>query len=77
MTQANSVYITPPTNTSAIDHPMMFPPRDPTRRRFLAVAAVASAVGAGTLAAAAAMDPSVPVAVTVRPGTAGRIRRLP
>jgi hypothetical protein len=44
---------------------MMFPPVDPTRRRFLAVAAVASAVGAGTLAAAAAMDPSVPAAVTV------------
>jgi hypothetical protein len=30
MTQADRVYITPPTNTSAIDHPMMFPPRDPT-----------------------------------------------
>jgi hypothetical protein len=60
MTQADSVLSTPPTNTSAIDHPMMFPPRDPTRRRFLAVAAVASALGAGTLAAAAAMDPSVP-----------------
>jgi hypothetical protein len=43
----------------------MFPPRDPTRRRFLAVAAVASAVSAGTLAAAAAMDPSVPAAVTM------------
>jgi hypothetical protein len=43
---------------------MMFPPRDPTRRRFLAVAAVASVVSAGTLAAAAAMDPSVPAAVT-------------
>ena len=65
MTQANSVLSTPPTNTSAIDHPMMFPPRDPTRRRFLAVAAVGSIVGAGTLAAAAAMDPSVPAAVTV------------
>src|SRR5450631_1675084 len=65
MTQADSVHSTPPTNTSAIDHPMMFPPRDPTRRRFLAVAAVASAVGAGTLAAAAAMDPSVPQAVTM------------
>jgi hypothetical protein len=38
----------------------MFPPVDPTRRRFLAVAAVASAVSAGTLAAAAAMDPNVP-----------------
>ena len=64
MTQADSVLSTPPTNTSAIDHPMMFPPRDPTRRRFLAVAAVASVVSAGTLAAAAAMDPSVPAAVT-------------
>jgi hypothetical protein len=42
---------------------MMFPPRDPTRRRFLA-AAVASAAGAGTLAAAAAMNQSVPQAVT-------------
>jgi hypothetical protein len=35
---------------------MMFPPRDPTRRRFLAVAAVASVVSAGTLAAAAAIE---------------------
>ena len=65
MTQADSVLSTPPTNTSAIDHPMMFPPRDPTRRRFLAVAAVASVVSAGTLAAATAMDPSVPAAVTM------------
>jgi hypothetical protein len=65
MTQADSVLSTPPTNTSAIDHPMMFPPRDPTRRRFLAMAAVASVVSAGTLAAAAAMDPSVPAAVTI------------
>jgi hypothetical protein len=65
MTQADSVLSTPRTNTSAIDHPMMFPPRDPTRRRFLAVAAVASAVGSGTLAAAAARAPDVPKAVTV------------
>src|SRR5712671_6071419 len=65
MAQADRVLSTPPTNTSAIDRPMMFPPRDPTRRRFLAVAAVASVVSAGTLAAAAAMDPSVPVAVTI------------
>ncbi|HEX7566421.1 MAG TPA: hypothetical protein VF396_24685 [Bradyrhizobium sp.] len=64
MAKATRVYSTPPTNTSAIDHPM-FPPRDPTRRRFLAVAAVASVVSAGTLAAAAAMDPSVPAAVTI------------
>jgi hypothetical protein len=65
MTQADRVYSTPPTSTSVIDHPMMFPPRDPTRRRFLAVAAVASVVSAGTLAAAAAMDPNVPAAVTM------------
>src|SRR5450755_4269223 len=65
MTQADSVLSTPPTNTSAIDHPIMFPPRDLTRRRFLAVTAVASVVSAGTLAAATAMDPSVPVAVTM------------
>ena len=43
----------------------MFPPVDPTRRRFLAVAAVASVVSAGTLAAAAAMAPSVPAAVAI------------
>jgi hypothetical protein len=43
---------------------MMFPPRDPTRRRFLAVAAVASAVGAGTLAAAA-RAPDAPQTVTI------------
>ena len=71
MAKADSVYITPPTNASALDHP----PRDPTRRRFLAVAAVASAVGAGSLAAAAAMAPDVP-----RPSPplcpAGQIRRL-
>jgi hypothetical protein len=65
MSKANSVLSTPPTNTSAIDHPMMFPLVDPTRRRFLAVAAVASVVSAGTLAAATAMDPSIPQAVTV------------
>jgi hypothetical protein len=47
-----------------IERPM-FPPVDPTRRRFLAVAAVASVVSAGTLAAAAAMDPNVPAAVTM------------
>jgi hypothetical protein len=43
----------------------MFPPRDPTRRRFLAVAAIASAVGAGSLAAAARAPNDVPQAVTV------------
>jgi hypothetical protein len=65
MTQADRVYITPPTNTSAIDHPIMFPPRDPTRRRFLAAAAGASVVSAGTLAAATLTAPSVLVAVTI------------
>jgi hypothetical protein len=69
MAKATRVYITPPTNTSAIDHPMMFPPRDPTRRRFLTVAAGASVVGAGSLAAAA-MAPNVPAAVTVPLATA-------
>jgi hypothetical protein len=64
MDQATRVLSTPPTNTSATDQPM-FPPTDPTRRRFLAVAAVASAVSAGTLAAATAMDPSGPAAVTI------------
>jgi hypothetical protein len=68
MTQADSVLSTPPTNTSAIDHPMMFPPRDPTRRRFLAVAAVASVVSAGTLAAAT-QAPGIPQAVTVPPAS--------
>jgi hypothetical protein len=65
MAQADSVYITPPTNTSAIDHPMMFPPRDLARRRFLAVAAGASVVSAGTLAASTLTAPSVLVAVTI------------
>jgi hypothetical protein len=59
MPKADSVYITPPTNTSAIDHPIMFPPRDPTRRRFLTIAAVGSVVGTSSLAAAA-MAPNVP-----------------
>jgi hypothetical protein len=40
-------------------------PVDPTRRRFLAVAAVASVVSAGTLAAATMAMQSVPVAVTM------------
>jgi hypothetical protein len=44
----------------------MFPPRDPTRRRFLAVAAVASVVSAATLAAAT-QAANVPQAVTVLP----------
>jgi len=54
MTQANSVLSTPPTNT----------PVDTTRRRFLAVAAVGSIAGAGSLAFAAAAPNDVPAAVT-------------
>src|ERR1700682_3479220 len=65
MAKADSVHSTPPTNTSAIDHPMMFPPRDPTRRRFLAVTAVASIVSAGSLAAATQAPNDVPHAVTM------------
>jgi hypothetical protein len=49
-----------------IERPM-FPPVDPTRRRFLAVAAVASAVSAGTLAAAT-QAANVPQAVTMPQG---------
>jgi hypothetical protein len=64
MTQADSVLSTPPTNTSAIEQPM-FPPRDPTRRRFLAISAGASFVGAGSLAAAAMAPNDVPQAVTM------------
>jgi len=55
MTQADSVHSTPPTNT----------PVDTTRRRFLAVAAFASAAGAGSLAAAAMAPNDVPQAVTI------------
>ena len=58
MAKADSVYITPPINASAIEHPMMFPPRDPTRRRFLTEAAVASVVSASTLAAATMAPPA-------------------
>jgi hypothetical protein len=58
MTQADRVLSTPPTNTSAL-------PMDPTRRRFLTVAAVGSMVSAGTLAAAALTPNHVPQAVTV------------
>ncbi len=46
-----------------IERPM-FPPVDPTRRRFLTVAAVGSIVGAGSLAFAAAAPNDVPQAVT-------------
>src|SRR5882672_3939954 len=46
-----------------IERPM-FPPVDPTRRRFLTVAAIGSIVGAGSLAFAAAAPNDVPQAVT-------------
>jgi hypothetical protein len=55
MTQADRVLSTPPLNT----------PMDPTRRRFLTVAAVGSMVGAGTLAAAAFTPNDVPQAVAM------------
>ena len=47
-----------------IERPM-FPPVDPTRRRFLITAAIGSVVGAGSLAAAAMAPNDVPQAVTV------------
>lgn len=53
-----------------IERPM-FPPADPTRRRFLAVAFVGSMTGAGSLAAAASAPSDVPKAVTTsRPSPA-------
>jgi hypothetical protein len=48
MIQADSVLSTPPTNTSAL-------PVDPTRRRFINIAAGASIVSVGSLVAAAAV----------------------
>jgi hypothetical protein len=56
MTQADSVLSTPPTNTSAIN------PIDPTRRSFIALAASASIISVGSLAAVA-----MPIAVTAIP----------
>jgi hypothetical protein len=47
MTQADSVLSTPPTNTSAIN------PVDPTRRGFITLAAGASIISVGSLAAVA------------------------
>jgi hypothetical protein len=73
MARADSVYITPRTNTSAIDHPLMFPPRDPTRRGFLTIAAGASIVGAGSLVTAAAMVPNAP---RPSPCQSGQIRSM-
>jgi hypothetical protein len=60
MTQADSVHSTPPSNT----------PVDPTRRRFLAVAAFASVAGAGSLAAVAMAPNDVPAAATMPNGGA-------
>jgi hypothetical protein len=55
MTQADSVLSTPPTNTSAL-------PVDPTRRRFINIAAGASLVSVGSLVAAAAVPNASPEA---------------
>ena len=54
MTQATRVYSTPPTNTSAID---------PTRRRFLTVAAAASMTGLSPAIAAAPADDPIYAAI--------------
>jgi hypothetical protein len=53
MIQADSVHSTPPTNTSAL-------PVDPTRRRFINIAAGASIVSVGSLVAAAAVPNATP-----------------
>src|ERR1700730_15999446 len=53
MTRADSVHSTPPTNTSAL-------PVDPTRRRFINIAAGASIVSVGSLVAAAAVPNATP-----------------
>jgi hypothetical protein len=58
MTRADRVHSTPPTNT----------PVNPTRRRFFAIAAVGSIVGAGSLAAAVMASPDIPAAVTAPSG---------
>jgi hypothetical protein len=55
MTQADSVHSTPPTNTSAL-------PVDPTRRRFINIAAGGSLVSVGSLVAAAAVPNATPEA---------------
>jgi hypothetical protein len=57
MTQADRVFSTPPTNTSAIN------PVDPTRRGFITLAAGASIISVGSLAAVAMpIAPAAPVA---------------
>jgi len=68
MTRADRVLSTPPTNTSALAV-------DPTRRRFLTVAAVGSMVGAGSLAAAALTPNDVPQAVTMPSGSSSPVLR--
>jgi hypothetical protein len=55
MTQGDSVHSTPPTNASAL-------PADPTRRRFITIAAGASIVSVGSLVAAAAAPNAMPEA---------------
>jgi hypothetical protein len=66
MTQADSVLSTPPTNTSAIN------PVDPTRRGFITLAAGASIISVGSLAAVAAMPiaAALPTAAAATPDPA-------
>jgi hypothetical protein len=58
MTQADSVHSTPPTNTSATNPPG---PVDTTRRRFITIAAGASIISVGSLAAVAMPISATPV----------------
>jgi hypothetical protein len=61
MTQADSVHSTPPTNTHIMQRQTA---AAPTRRRFLTIAAGASAISVASLAAAATV-PSLPQAVVL------------
>ena len=58
MTQADRVLSTPPTNMSATNPPG---PVDPTRRRFITIAAGASIISVGSLAAVAMPISATPV----------------
>jgi hypothetical protein len=58
MTQADSVHSTPPTNTSATNPPG---PVDPTRRHFITIAAGASIISVGSLAAVAMPVSDAPI----------------
>src|ERR1035437_7842300 len=58
MTQADRVHSTPPTNTSATNPAR---PVDTTRRRFITIAAGASIISVGSLAAAAMPISATPV----------------